>query len=188
MINFLRKFIKNIWRRNNMGAFVPDEENETFISFRKFILSEAILPKQTEFGTDMKNETWLRFKNITVTFFKHNDMFYNISIDLDSNDVGFGSSDKFPENFKYKTIQEYFTTTRKHSLENASVIFNKVFYVILIGAKKYNIPEVIFQGDNPELRSFYDHLMENTLFLKRMKTEGYEFVRKLGRFYIFERI
>ena len=171
-----------------MGAFVPDDENETFISFRQFILSEAILPKETEFGTDLKNKIWLRFKNITITFFKHNEIFYNVSIDLESNDVGFGSSDRFPDNFKANTIKEYFTTTRKYTLENASVIFNKVFYVILIGAKKYSMKEIIFQGDSPELKSFYDHLIENKLFIKRMKDEGYDFVRKLSKFYIFERI
>lgn len=172
-----------------MSAFIYNESSNSFLSFREFILSEAVAPKECKYGTDLSNKQWIKFKDIVYTFLEKDNMFYTIRIDLDGGEIGFASSREFPENItSFKVIDSYFDHIRKGEVKNSASIFGSIIYVILEATKKYDIPIIFFYANDDGLSSLYDALITNKIFINRMFTNGYKFERKLGKFYTFERI
>jgi len=169
-------------------SFFINYENE-LMSFKTFIMSEAITPKQTNYGYDLTNKKWLKFKNLHITFFESNNKFYNVTIDNESGEIGFGVSDTFVNSTSYKDIINFFDDkTQKISLLNASIIFNKVIYVTLQGLKNIHLDEIFFYAGYKDLDDTYSNIVKNDKFLTKMETEGYKFIKKIGKYYSFRKI
>jgi len=166
-----------------MGLLVT--ENNKIVSFKNYILSEAIKPKETTFGTNEEsdNNKFLKSDNIVYTFFSDKEKSYLVALDVISGDLGFSSKD----GNKISLNPQDYSVSRKDTL-NALVVFNKVFYIVLKIAEKYKPQSIVFDAANPALGSVYDIMVKNKSFNQELNNVGFEFSEKIGTTYVFKKV
>ena len=122
-----------------MSSFIW--ENGNFVSFRDYLLSESIKPKEIKFGTNFNRYDNGKIENINgtiLTSFKFNEKLYTVIMDS-NNSVGFHWSELPVKELDYFDI--IIQDSSKNKILNgtsALKAFSYVFYVILVILKKYN--------------------------------------------------
>ena len=71
-------------------------------------------------------------------------------------------------------------------IKDALKIFNYVIYVTLEISKKYNIKNLKFYGETPELDKLYTNMVKNKFFIEEFKKLGYKFT-KINDSYHFDK-
>lgn len=158
------------------------EHENKLMFFKEFILTEAIKPKETEFGTDGKNRKFLSSDRIVYTFFKDDKNSYLVAIDKDNGEVAFSSKEG-----EISLNSSDYDVSRKDT-HNATKVFNKVFYIILIMIKKYDLDLISFDAANPALGNVYSVMVKNKKFQEELEKVGYKFYAEIGNSYYFEKI
>lgn len=162
-----------------MSMLFEYENNLMF--FKEFILTEAIKPKETEFGTDGKNGKFLSTDRIIYTFLKDDKNSYLVAIDKVDGEIAFSSKEG-----NISLNHSDYNVSRKDT-HNATRVFNKVFYIILIMAKKFNLELISFDAANPALGNVYSVMVKNKKFQDQLEKHGYKFYSEIGNSYYFER-
>lgn len=157
------------------------EHKNKLMFFKEFILTEAIKPKETDFGTDGKNRKFLSSDKIVYTFFKDDKNSYLVAIDKVNGEVAFSSKEG-----EISLNSSDYDVSRKDT-HNATKVFNKVFYIILIMIKKYDLDLISFDAANPALGNVYSVMVKNKKFQEELEKVGYKFYAEIGNSYYFER-
>lgn len=157
------------------------EHKNKLMFFKEFILTEAIKPKETDFGTDGKNRKFLSSDKIVYTFFKDDKNSYLVAIDKVNGEVAFSSKEG-----EISLNSSDYDVSRKDT-HNATKVFNKVFYIILIMVKKYDLDLISFDAANPALGNVYSVMIKNKKFQEELEKVGYKFYAEIGNSYYFER-
>jgi hypothetical protein len=158
------------------------EHENKLMFFKEFILTEAINPKETDFGTDGKNRKFLSSDKIVYTFFKDDKNSYLVAIDKVNGEVAFSSKEG-----EISLNSSDYDVSRKDTY-NATKVFNKVFYIILIMIKKYDLDLISFDAANPALGNVYSVMVKNKKFQEELEKVGYKFYAEIGNSYYFEKI
>lgn len=171
-----------------MSSFIW--ENGTFVSFRDYLLSESIKPKEIKFGTNYNNFNDGKIVNINgiiLTSFKFNERLYTVIID-NKNSVGFHWSEIPEKEIDYLDIITQ-NSSKNKILNSTSALkaFSYVFYIILVILKKHNKKEVLFSAEHTNLAKVYDSMVENKFFLKELEKAGYEYLGFIDKSYVFRR-
>lgn len=151
-----------------------------------FCLSEAILPKETAFGTD-KDMNDGKTKRIGdpvdrfhYTFFKGKKSHHIAGIHANG-EVGIGTSDEHTlDPFKYDD-------SRRRTNDDARHFFGKAMHVIHHIADKHGINHLKFDASNPKLGSVYDMMSRSPSTVKSMKERGWSYKGKHDGMHHFER-
>lgn len=157
------------------------EHENKLMFFKEFILTEAIKPKETDFGTDGKNRKFLSSDKIVYTFIKDDKNSYLVAIDKVNGEVAFSSKEG-----EISLNSSDYDVSRKDT-HNATKVFNKVFYIILIMIKKYDLDLISFDAANPALGNVYSVMVKNKKFQEELEKVGYKFYAEIGNSYYFER-
>ncbi|MDD2505283.1 MAG: hypothetical protein PHF21_03295 [Bacilli bacterium] len=173
--------------------FVIDDK---ILSFKEFILSESIVPKQTKFGTNypyFDNNEIYSFKGINSTWCVIDKSLYWIWID-NTNEVSFMKcktpvldNTDFILKQIYKIPTEYFMGTAEASY-NAMNLFGNIFFVILQLADILQINSISFKGFSNNLDKFYSILVQNKLFASKVKEYNWQYSGIEDEKYIFIKI
>ena len=167
-----------------MGTIIA--VGDDILSYSEFVaLNESVEPKIVNYGTDSQNKHWdiTVSKSTVYTFFSLSESHHIVvTMGLAAGFIGFGAlNGKFSSNYKLYLED-------RMSLSKALNIINKVFYVALQGAKKFDIKSLRFKGYDPQLCDFYDRIIENKFFQKHLQTAGYEYQGKIKDNHTFVRI
>ena len=166
-------------------------ENNEFIKFSDFLLSESIKPKETLFGTnkEFNNLKILNYNGVKLSSFKTVDKVFTVIIDKD-NEIGFHytliNNIDF-ENFNYIDAISENDSFLTLGTSNAAKTFGFVFYIVLQIAKEYNLPELIFSAEHDKLENIYVKMVNNKYFIEEFKSNSYRFEKQNNK-YIFKRI
>lgn len=171
-----------------MSSFIW--ENGNFVSFRDYLLSESIKPKEIKFGTNFNRYDNGKIENINGTIlisFKFNEKLYTVIMDS-NNSVGFHWSELPVKELDYFDIiiQD---SSKNVILNGASALktFSYIFYIIIYVLKKYNKKEVLFNAAHPALGRVYDNMVKNKFFLNELEKAGYEYLGNFDNSYTFRR-
>lgn len=142
------------------------------------ILNEIVKPIKVEYGTDYKNTQWDSSHNTHETLFKYDDLKYQVVID--NGEVSFYVFDEKNQSFNMNP------TLIKHI---SSPIFSRVIYIMFEGLNKFNINSFYFLASNTNdgLKSFYDKITKNSLFIDMMASNGFKYYKFPGR-YMYNKI
>jgi len=158
------------------------EHENKLMFFREYILSEAIKPKETDFGTDGINKKFISTDRIVYTFFKDNENSYLVAIDKLNGEVAFSSKEGDI------TLNSHDYNVSRKDTHNATRVFNKVFYIILFIAKKYDLDLISFDAANPALGNVYSIMVKNKKFLSELENHGYKYYAQIDNSYYFEKV
>ena len=145
--------------------------------WRSIVVTEAIKPTPTEFGTDYKNEKFLPIETPEGfgyhTFFESPVGAHIISIS--ANGVsGFGTMEnklsimdlmRNPNLVKQGLLNQGFSQT----------IFNKFFFILTKAAEELGIDEFKIGAYNPDLERFYERLLTNKKLHDIVADYGFKF-------------
>jgi hypothetical protein len=152
-----------------------------YLTFVDFLLSEAIRPQGTKYGTDLINGQWKELnKHFNVTFFESNDNIF--AVVFKEGHVGFYTN-YTDKKINFKLINTYSELTTKFHfnrkpIPNVISVFNYVFFVIIQAIKKFNPEHIYFNGSDPGLDAFYSKLVSNKIFLEEIEKLNYEYIGK----------
>jgi hypothetical protein len=148
-----------------------------------FLLNESIVPIKTQFGTnsDRNNNSFNYFDDFVVTFFKANNIYYVVGLDIVTGDVGFGVSNE-------DTIDPNEYDDSKFITSNPISVFGKVFYVLSEIIKETNTNTIQFDSANFSLGKIYDKLVKNKFFIQSLMELGFEYNGKIKDKYVFTKI
>ena len=143
------------------------------MTFSEYILSEAIKPKQINYGIDFNNSDW---KNVgmgfKLTYFKTSEYIYTYI--FREGFVGFFASDldREEEILSENSITNIFKNrklfTRKDTSKFISV-FNYFFYITLEAIEKFDTNKIMFDGADKALGNLYSSMSRNKFFLKELE-------------------
>lgn len=172
-----------------MSSFIF--ENGNFISFKDYLLSESIKPKEIDFGTNYNyfdNKEIKNINSVILTSFKFNNLLYTVIIDS-NNSVGFHFSE-IPENEQnyLDIISVDSSSTDVRVGVSAIKTFSYVFFVILYMLKHNNKKEIKFDASHQKLGFVYDNMMNNKYFIQSLNSAGFEYKGKVNKEYVFKRI
>lgn len=65
------------------------------VFLEEYLLTEAIKPKVTKFGTDLEgeNESYIKSGNVVYTFFKDKNFSYLVAVDIEKGEIAFASKE-----------------------------------------------------------------------------------------------
>ena len=140
------------------------------MTFREYLM-EKFQARPTNYGTDedCSDGSIVFAPKFLYTMFKSDGIFYCVSIERRTGDVGFGSSKTWSPN-----ANDY-TVTRKDT-PNALKVFNKVIFVVGELTDHGSFPFLRFSGADPALGKVYERMAKNTSFLREVEKMGYAFV------------
>lgn len=165
------------------------------MTYSEYLLSEAIKPTVTEYGTDFKNEKWKNVgEGFYITHFKTDEYIYTYMIR--DGFVGFFTSELEDENeiLSKTNIRDILSDNNlfdKKSTHKTMLIFNHFFYLTLEAISYFNINEIKFDGADKALGDMYSVLVKNKKFNGKLEELGFEYkglMHKDGRqFYLFNK-
>ena len=144
------------------------------LTFEQWLLTEAVEPIRVDYGSNAPEFNdkviQLMHKGIKSTCFIVIDSLYIVQLDI-KGEIAFGVG------FIPKTNEELYSIPFSDKIvksvnTNGLNIFNKVFYVLL-EMLKGNSSDVYFQSANEDLEHFYNKLLGNKFFNRRLNTIGY---------------
>ena len=145
-----------------------DENKEPFGNFKEFILSEAISPKQTDYGSpasDFRDRTYVSRNGFVYTFFKSNGSVYIVILNRrESNEITFT---------KVEDVNTLDLVTDVTNDFNQYRVFGKVMYIVLTMLNQMRLGYVTFKGLTPKHERVYNLLLANKNFLKTLESFGY---------------
>lgn len=160
------------------------------ILYSDYVLSEAILPKQIEYGTDFRNKEWKQFGTFFVTFFNSNNNQY-VYI-FQNGFIGFGVLDKQPNQIKNIADILNNNTFKRTRTPDVIKVFNNFFFITLEVIKKFQPEKLHFDGSDKALGNLYEIMLNNKKLLDEIKNHGFVYIDKKELnhryFYTFERI
>lgn len=158
------------------------EHNGSMMSFREYCLSEAIKPKETQYGTNKETDNVLTISQYgyTFSFFSEDDHYYAVGVRDKDGEIVFGTSLEFSD--KLHTYTDDRIQTR-----NALAVFSKVMYLAIEISKDKNIPYMRFDAANPALGKVYGRMIKNKIFLDSVEKAGYKYEGTVDGEYIFKR-
>lgn len=156
-------------------------EDNKILTYNQYVLSEAIKPKVTDYGTDGMNGYFSLSDNNLYTFFIHKDKSYLFVIDKVNGEVGFSSK----EGNISLNPSDYSLDSK--NIHNAISVFNKVLYLITIAVKKHNLVTIMFEPANEYLGNFHKKLVNNDNFLKVLSDLGFVYHNDIKDKFIFTR-
>lgn len=152
-----------------------------FISFMDFI-NEGLVPRETEFGTDLTNGDTKVLNNIAFTFFKvslkSEDLFYAVAVHLRTGEIFVGANEEFS-----KDLDDY--TDSRRFTHRTLRIFSKALYVLIELVTEYNVKSIKFASSSRGLGVIYEKLTVNQPFLKSIKKHGFKYRGQEGDYYIY---
>lgn len=144
------------------------ENKEPFGNFKEFILSEAITPKQTDYGSPASNfrdRTYVSNNGLIYTFFKSNGSVYIVVLNRrENNEITFT---------KVENIDTLDLVTDVTNDFNQYRIFGKVMYIVLTMLNQMRFGYVTLKGLTPKHERIYNLLLANKSFLKTLESFGY---------------
>ena len=144
------------------------ENKEPFGSFKEFILSESITPKQTNYGSppsDFRDRTYVSNNGLIYTFFKSNGSVYIVVLNRrNNNEITFT---------KVENVDTLDLVTNVTNDFNQYRIFGKVMYIVLMMLTQMNLGYVTFKGLTKKHEKIYNLLLANKNFLKTLGNFGY---------------
>lgn len=156
------------------------------MSLSDFCLSEAILPRKTEFGTnddmnDGKTKTiGDKVHHAHYAFFKGKNSHHAVSVD-NHGVVGVGTSDEHTlDPFKYDD-------SRRRTKDDAKHFFGSVMHVVHNIADRHGIKRLSFDAAHPKLGSVYGMMVKSPATVKSMKDHGWSYGGKSGDVHHFDR-
>lgn len=140
----------------------------------KELFTESIEPKEIKFGTnypDFDNSKPTKFYSADARIFKYNKI-YGVLIG-EEGDVSFGAID-YDEN---KSIQDNFfnISNKRVQTNNPILVFNYVFYILIEMLKSNKIDQLSFNGSDKKLKTLYNSLVKNKIFLNKLETTGFTY-------------
>lgn len=162
--------------------FLISESGEV-VYFTDYILSESVLPKQTEYGTDYENGWWMQSGTLRWTYFLNDDKdrAYGVLISNTGN-VSFGyfknsvpTPDELEANITNSVKLSKHINFERIDANGALPIFNKVFYIIMKGVEKFHYNRITFSGQDGRLSLMYKRLMRNKPFINYLKDKGFTY-------------
>lgn len=154
-----------------------------FIDFYTYLMLESFQPVHTQYGLNLRDSKWRELFGNYYTFFEHEGVYFMVVIDY-SGVISFGSSHEFIETDDLNDLVSLFDDTRKKTAK-AMRAFNKFFYVVMEGVKKYHVDYIKFSAASPALGALYGMVVNNKFFLKRIEDEGFVYKGKQGVYYVF---
>ena len=146
-----------------------------FMTFEQWLLSEAVEPVKVEYGSnppEFNDRVIARLpNNVNSTCFVYNDSLYAIQLN-DLGEVAFGVNFYVPNSEEELRNITFSDKIVKSVYSNGLKVFNQVFYVLLEMLSKDN-RDVYFQSANEDLEHFYNKLLGNKFFNRRLNTIGY---------------
>lgn len=165
-----------------MSSFIY--ENERFISFSNYCLSESIKPKEISYGlNDATDDGEIKkLPSTMMTFFRHGDHTYMVSV-MRNGEVGFGVSSSTERHLD--NIIKF--NTKRTGGGDAVKVFSYVFFVLGKINKQFGLKRLMFNSSDNMLGKMYDNLVKNKFFIKELKTMGYVYKGEIGVYHTFER-
>ena len=165
------------------------------IKFREWLeekeLFESIKPKEIKYGINSKFNNGQIYEvnsNFFITSFLYEDKIYFVL--LNKGDVAFlfMKESEILKDYSYKDILYVLKQNDDKNIfiKDALKIFNYVIYVTLEISKKYNIKNLKFYGETPELDKLYTNMVKNKFFIEEFKKLGYKFT-KINDSYHFDK-
>ncbi len=169
-----------------MSSFIF--ENGKIFSFKNYLLSESIKPKEIKYGINYPlydNYIIKNVNNVYLTSFLFDEKIYTVIID-NENSVGFHFSEIPNKEKDYFDIISV-DTSGKDARNNSSAIrvFSFVFFIILEFIEKYNLKMVKFDAAHKSLGIVYDKMVKNKFFYKEFQDRNFIFKGKIEDEYIF---
>lgn len=171
---------------SHWGFFVEGRRYE----FQEFLLSEAVRPTPTKYGTNQPN-----FDNMEIVVDSHavytasimDGNTYAIYMNRTTGETGFSFVKEIDKDKTLFNNIIKFASEEPTGFGAANNIFNQVFFIMLQVIKKSGNKTVKFSGHNNRLDKFYSFLIRNKTFLKHIKDAGYTLISSEGNNYIFSR-
>lgn len=167
-------------------------EGIIYSSMTKFMLSEAIQPIATDYGTDLKNKEWIEMYDSNglrymMSFLQFNDYFYRIDICIDDGTISFLVSNNGFDDDKIKDPEWLYTTFADDRKKTGTVlrVFNKVLYIALQGIHKFDIKEIKFDAANAALGNVYERMFNNKFLTKHLEKYDIYPLEKRDGFYVY---
>ncbi len=155
------------------------------MSFRDFLLSEAIKPKEIKYGLNYPDfdDKKIHPLPLNVTFFTLKGLVYFVGIY--ENEVSFGVVAYNPNENVFWNIGT--TITQRTQAGIGNTVFNCVFYVALRILKKTKETDIYFNGGDNHLDKFYMYLTKNKMFIKELKKLNWIYKYKKDENYHFKK-
>lgn len=164
-----------------------------FLSFKEFLLTEAIKPTKIEYGINdnFDDEEWITKTSsnglkLHYTFIHRDNFYYFVSIRSDF-DIGFATSRTISiskiQDIDY--IEDEFLLERVRDTKNILKFFGNMAYVMLKGLHKFNMKKAIFSGHDPELGVAYKTIVTNKFFQKNLEEYGFMYSGKEEANFVF---
>ncbi len=143
------------------------------IKFSNFLISESIGPKFSKYGLNVEANDLKYYceDDILVTLLLQDNVYYLITIDLNTGEFKFGSSPTYSKMF----IDYSFNRVGTH---NAFQVFSKILYIVLSISYNKKLSTICFSGLDNSLDILYSKLVKNKYFINSIKELGYIFVGK----------
>lgn len=148
-------------------------------NYHKNILSESIVPRHTEFGTDFKNGEWRELDSgLYITFFESNNNMFGVLYNKNGM-LSFVTNYQKPD-ININDIKSFNDLILRYGfsrkpVSNVLMVFNQVFYVMLKTIDHFKPIEIWFQASDDVLELTYNRLVANKSFLKSLHDHGLEY-------------
>jgi len=167
------------------------------LTFEEYILSEAVKPKETSYGTNYDYGTPLlndmnisddMFGDLVVsTGFISKGMIYIVSI-LKTGEIAFISEEVNNSKGSYSNDSIFSSDNTKNKSLHALEVFSKVLYVIIKLLKEYPKDKVFFKaGTNAKLDRIYHSIVKNKVFTESISATGFKLIKTEGPDIIFKK-
>lgn len=161
--------------------------NNEFVGFSKYMLSESVIPKITNYGTNsnMSDNKWLETSLGYITYTKSDNTYYCIWISK-SGEAMFLSS-KEVDISKLNDIDYIINTfdTGRTQTKRIINLFGEIIYILLQGAIKYRFNPIYFDGADKGLDKTYEYMVKNKYLLNKIEEYGYKYKNYDGRYFYF---
>jgi hypothetical protein len=167
------------------------------IKFREWLeekeLFESIKPKEIKYGINSKFNNGQIYEvnsSFFITSFLYEDKIYFVL--LNNGDISFLFMNKSRFEFeKYDyydllNILDQEDNTKITNTKNVLRVFNYVVYIVLEISKKYNIKNLHFYSQTPELDKVYSNMVKNKFFIEEFKKLGYVYTKN-NKYYHFDK-
>lgn len=154
-------------------------KDKRLITWSELVESFDINP--TDYGTDLKNKDFIRLEQppfgyeIFMTLFEKNHKYYMVALHSHTGSIAFAVSDTFVP-LTYDNAYDEFArySTDRVKTDNALRVFGSIFYVVLELIKHASPSYIRFDPADPQLGRVYSRLAKSNVFIKKLKSLGYE--------------
>jgi hypothetical protein len=168
-------------------------ENGEVLWFSDYIVSESILPKKTEYGTDYTNKEWRTLQNLRFIFTIINKRCYVVIVGH-MNQIAFAPyvKEDIPSLEDLAAIKtdeellELFPFDRR-STHDSLRVFNKVFYVVVEAIRDFKLDVIRFDAADPKLKHLYERMIENKYLMEHLRGLGFEYDPKETKTFTFRK-